>query len=62
MVASVAASVFPSSFFHINQGGSMEELQEVFPGCITEGDEVLVSCDDECVGGTASKSNMQATN
>jgi hypothetical protein len=41
----------------------MEELKEVFPGvevgCDT--DVILASCDDECVGGTASTANMKAT-
>jgi hypothetical protein len=40
----------------------MEELKEVFPGIETEGDELLASCEDECVGGTASTANMRATN
>lgn len=39
----------------------MEELKEVFPGSETTDNEAHASCDDECVGGTASKSNMEAT-
>lgn len=41
----------------------MEELKEVFPGIevALEADEPAESCDDECVGGTASTANMRAT-
>ncbi len=39
----------------------MEELKEVFPGVETTDNEEQASCDSECVGGTASKSNMEAT-
>ncbi|WP_256372371.1 hypothetical protein [Chlorobaculum sp. 24CR] len=41
----------------------MEELKEVFPGVEVEhdADAPTESCDDECVGGTASTANMRAT-
>jgi hypothetical protein len=41
----------------------MEELKEVFPGIEIEcnADAHAESCDDECVGGTASTANMKAT-
>jgi|GEM_PF-1427003 len=41
----------------------MEELKEVFPGVESDNDSdvVLATCEDECVGGTASTANMRAT-
>jgi hypothetical protein len=42
---------------------SMEELKEVFPGVEVEreADVHMETCEDECVGGTASTANMKAT-
>lgn len=41
----------------------MEELKEVFPGVEPERDADVLkeTCEDECVGGTASTANMKAT-
>ena len=41
----------------------MEELKVVFDGiiCNEEDEDNGGGCADECVGGTASKSNMEAT-
>lgn len=41
----------------------MEELKDVFPGVEADSasDVLQSSCKDECVGGTASTANMQAT-